>query len=293
MQVTNPKNISSESPSILIGLIFGFADTRNIPSLLFSIILTTNSPSYRQRHASPGIGEGILPINDFQRRLLTAIESFTCREAQIKNLIRAVRKYLASEQFGTTQQRLNSEIERVQRNTIRDRERLTQLQFKAATGIEGEFGGEEEKIAKGESELARRREIFEIKRISLDTEYHRKRRSFEKAIKNPEQFESYDHFLSWESTGTGQSDIRNNIGRVEGEIEKLDELRAGLERERAELIRAIEERDCDGGKGIHRSIKDILKAGEAISYTSGEENFYRRLRKAKESLTWGTWKTWV
>jgi len=63
--------------------------------------------------------EGVSSIDEDQRKLFE--ESYTCRSAQIGNLVRTINRCLASEQYGATAGDFKSEISRVARNSEAER----------------------------------------------------------------------------------------------------------------------------------------------------------------------------
>jgi hypothetical protein len=98
--------------------------------------------------------KGVSQIDELQRKLFE--ESFECRKSQVANLIRAITKCLASQQYRRIKQEFKQEIQRVETNTKRAREKL-----------EGYRDGIRERV---EEKFRERRESLEAKRTELNRE---------------------------------------------------------------------------------------------------------------------------
>lgn len=72
----------------------------------------------------PG-GEGISLVDEDQRKFFE--ESYTCRNSQIRNLIRTIKRCLASEQYGGIVGNLESEISRTEGNSDTERDNLDRI----------------------------------------------------------------------------------------------------------------------------------------------------------------------
>jgi hypothetical protein len=126
---------------------------------------------------SIGDAEGVSLIDELQRELFE--ESFRCRASQIRNFIRAIGKCLGSESYTKTEQKLRDEIQRTERNTIENRERLRGIHENLQRKIDSEFEPESERIRgnqdRVESEYNLRRDEIEGKYTDLEGRYKRKK----------------------------------------------------------------------------------------------------------------------
>lgn len=88
---------------------------------------------------SRGADKGVLQIDEFERKILEAEESFECRSSQLKNLIRGFRKNLDGERYKRVRGRTRQELSRVEGITERERLEYIELQEKAKGEVSDEF----------------------------------------------------------------------------------------------------------------------------------------------------------
>jgi len=116
--------------------------------------------------------EGILSIDEEQRKLFE--ESYSCRAAQIGNLIRSIRRCLASQRYRGIKQSFESEISRIEKSANENRQRLDSLERKnereVYSEVEFRFIEIEEEFKKLEIE----EENFRKKHTNLEDRYHTK-----------------------------------------------------------------------------------------------------------------------
>lgn len=95
-----------------------------------------------------------------------------------------------------------------------------------------------------------------------------------------------------------EQQLREKFEKREAEIRREFEDREGKLREEFrnlgdESVRAIQNASCPNTSRLFRRIKDILEAGESISYISNETFDLRRMRKAKKLFGEGAYKSWI
>ncbi len=121
----------------------------------------------------PGNSERVPDIDEQQRKLFE--ESYACRAAQIKNLIRSIGRSVASQPYRRAVRRFEIEIERIESNTKTDQSRLDELERncegEAYTAIEPA----EIEIEQGFVDLEQQQIAFEEYYSGLENRYLRKR----------------------------------------------------------------------------------------------------------------------
>lgn len=168
---------------------------------------------------SYGSDETVLPIDEFQRKLLEAEESYECKAAQINNLIRTINKCLDSEQFRAFVKYIGAELHRVEENTERNRVRLRELQAKHKRNIEEEFRLEEDAFVEDERRFREGEREFAEKVRDYEARYNLKRESLERAQR---EFEP---------------DCQQEIERVERNFEELGASSISIRERREEIER--------------------------------------------------------
>lgn len=123
-----------------------------------------------------GNPEGIPPLDEFQRKLLKAAESFECRASQITGLLRAIGKSMGSEQYRIADQSVRDEIRRVERNTEGASAEVRVLQEKYRAAVADQFKPEEESVATATSGVEADKRAVRDRRVDLEARYHRKRK---------------------------------------------------------------------------------------------------------------------
>jgi hypothetical protein len=114
-----------------------------------------------------GNSEGIPQIDEEQRKLFE--ESYSCRAAQLGNLVRAINRCLASQSYKRTEQLFEQEIQRIEEATRKHQSRLDEIQAGIERGIYSELG------SRGESIDSTRRKLEE-KSCNLEERYFKRKR---------------------------------------------------------------------------------------------------------------------
>ena len=117
----------------------------------------------------PGDSERIPDIDEEQRKLFQ--ESYACRAAQLKNLIRSIGRSLASQPYKRAVRQFELEIERVESITRTDRSRLAELETDNEREVLDEIKPTESEIEQGFSELEQQQVTFEEYLRGLEDRY--------------------------------------------------------------------------------------------------------------------------
>lgn len=218
---------------------------------------------------------GISPIDEIQRLFFE--ESYSCRATQINNLIRTFRKSLESEHYRSIEQKIKSEISRVEKNTESNRNEWNRIQRARIAEIQDLYSEEISRIeGKGadierssnfeisgiESNIQRIRE--EEKRVGecekdLDERYQLKKRDVESEIDRIRKSTS----LTYE---TGET-IEQAFGKEEHAIRSIER----------------EQRDLDNKIRNFGSEEDQLKNHFGEFKTKAIEDFKKdRSRKIEQ-----------
>jgi predicted nucleic acid-binding Zn-ribbon protein len=147
-------------------------------------------------------------------------ENFTCRQAQIRNLIRGIERLLESEHYTNTVEDLRSEIQRVEGNTETHRERLDDLREKFSERGAKQHSDRREELGKIQSE-------FQEYTINLEKRYLTKRGELDEKRGILEQHISEAEYRTAEIDTKGTEATRtvkhreDAIDRIRGAIENL------------------------------------------------------------------------
>ncbi|MBA0883040.1 coiled-coil domain-containing protein [Flavobacterium undicola] len=125
--------------------------------------------------------ERILPLDPIEMGFFR--ESFVCRENQIRNLIRGLRKCVESQYYRNTERKLESELSRVKENSERNRERLEQLRIKHRESVESRYRESYDILEREESEFEH---SFYDAQKQLYEEYNREQTEIEQRYANLE-----------------------------------------------------------------------------------------------------------
>lgn len=236
-------------------------------------------------------GEGIPSSEDLQRKLFETAESYECRAAQINNLIRGLNKSLGSQQYADFKRYIGEEIQRVEDNTERHRERLCDLQEGHERSSKEEFRLQMEDVARQETAISEESKALDGERRDLEERYYRKKGELEGLQKNyRSEFEPEIRQIESEFERLG-TDVVNFRNRSEEIRRDEDRFRAQYsskirsikddEGQEAEVIRDLEtRRDGLPNKYLEEEtrIRDVFerKANEI------ERDFEERIRSARE-----------
>ena len=106
-----------------------------------------------------GDSERVPDIDEEQRKVFE--ESYACRAAQLKNLIRSIRRSVASQPYKRAVRQFELEIERVESVAKTDRSRLEELERNCEKEVLGEIAPTEVEIEQGFSNLEQHQVRFE------------------------------------------------------------------------------------------------------------------------------------
>jgi hypothetical protein len=179
-------------------------------------------------------------------------ETFKCRDHEIRECIRSIRKCLQSKQYRDIEQKLNVQLQKVERNTEREKQELERLEKSARKEALSRNRRQEEEIESRRSELEKR---YYSKRDSLEqstkkhynnssrgTEIIFNQAKEEKEIREIEQRiireqnqsrfdkESIEREL-WEDYREEIERLNESIDKIKREQERIESRRENLERE--------------------------------------------------------------
>ncbi|MEO9806689.1 MAG: hypothetical protein ABJF04_25740 [Reichenbachiella sp.] len=195
---------------------------RDRPEDIEKIFHVTKSTKWIYNHAEANAAyipipetssEGISSIDKLQRDLFE--EDVRCRLSQIGSLIRTINRCLESKPYREIENRIRSEIRRVEGNTERETAELEGLRKQHRENVETKFRGEIKN-------LESRRQKFESEFENLETRYFRKRREIEDAI-NRIREESGDVENSGVEFAKKEKEINENIRREKLEIATIEQ----------------------------------------------------------------------
>lgn len=217
-------------------------------------------------------GETVSPVDEIQGELLE--ETYSCRTAEIRNLLFAIKKCLGSESYRTIEELFRREISRVEGNSEAERERASRIQEGIDLQVESEFGGEMDRFRNEENSVATQEKDFREHCENLEDRYNKKREELEreeaalreriKTEVGAEGFGSFDverreRELREQTEAIERSIAKEEtaIRQLELDIEKLPE-RAEREetnyREKTLGLEKNEERACEE---LRKSIADL------------------------------------
>lgn len=237
--------------------------------------------------------EGILSIDELQRKLFE--ESFSCRAAQIRNLIRTIGRCLESKPYRDIEGGIRSEISRVERNTEASREQWDELQEGLRNEVFKKYESEYSELEKGRKTFSKSAKRFQDHVKELEDRYHTKREQLER---EEEFFERRikGEIKSLGGDGKSIEDRKNEIDEEEGRVdqdirsqeefisriieeqrelpERFKELRKGVE-ERTKRLEDEERRRVDEIQGWREQLPRRFASEEKRLRTEFEE-LYRR-----------------
>lgn len=205
VQITIPK----DSPENIAN---NFLVTKNTKWVFNHVEQNTNYFQLSNRTS-----ERILPIDSIEMGFFR--ESVTCRENQIRNLIRGLRKCVESQHYRNIEQNLESELSRAKGNAKRERERLEQLRIQHRESVESRFRESYDILEREESEFEH---SIEDAQKQLYEEYNREQTGIERQHTNLEG----RYLAKLESIREEQAIInrelksRQGVGRAEEDIRR-------------------------------------------------------------------------
>ena len=175
-----------------------------------------------------GNSEGIPFIDEEQRKLFE--ESYSCRTAQVGNLIRSISRSVGSESYKRVEFQFEREISRIKEATTRNRQRLDELEKEFEREVYAIIEPEEIEIGERYTDLEQQQIAFEDDYSNLETRYNNKARE----LKNQDDRLTREirEFINSGTTGEGiRSDFAN----------RKEQLQSDTERARIEIERINEE----------------------------------------------------
>ncbi len=203
-----------------------------------------------------GNTERVSSFDEEQRKLFE--ESYTCRAAQISNLIRSITRCVESQSYKRTEQLFESEISRIEKSAKRNRERLDELEREHQNEVYEEFRDRFHEIEDGFKKLDSRRRKFEQKSRNLEERYYTKDREIREEEENVSRsVREYSNF------GDAGEELKERYG-FRRENLRTDFIRNRIRlKEQKEEVELTPER-IEKLKG--REIADIERRREDIKY---------------------------
>ena len=234
---------------------------QEIEQVFFSTARTEWLYNYEQEQTdylfvSEGSREGIPPLDEFQRKLLKAAESYECRAVQLNNLIRAINKCLGSEPYRTAEHATVEQIRRVEANAERVGGELRSLQERTRQSVEnkyrtetGELDIETEQLSESERALTRKSAGLEGRYRAKASELVAAQRSYQPECQA--EIERVERDLG----KLGQS--RDTAGERTDEIKREEESLAEYYRREEESIERDTIRIRQNMEGVQQAIPGL------------------------------------
>lgn len=146
-------------------------------------------------------------------------ESFVCRENQLRNLIRGLKKCVESQYYRSVERKLESELSRVKTNSERNRERLEQLRVQHRESVESRYKESFEILEREESEFEH---SFNEDQKQLYDEYNREQTDIESRYANLEgrYLAKIESINQEQSVVDREIELRYRIGKSEEDIRR-------------------------------------------------------------------------
>jgi hypothetical protein len=117
-------------------------------------------------------------VDEVQGKLLE--ETFSCRAAEIRNLLFAINKCLESELYRTIEYNFRQEISRIENDSREEQHRAETIQGRISQETEFEFASENEKLETEERTIENQEREFQEHSRKLEERYSRKREDMER-----------------------------------------------------------------------------------------------------------------
>lgn len=225
---------------------------------------------------SNGNTKGIPYFDEEQRKLFT--ESYTCRKAQLNNLIRFIRKNLESESYREIESGFKSEISRVAHNTEQLRFHLDAEEEKYRTRFSTANRRDRE-------QLGFQTEIVETKHSDLEGRYNKKKNELEEEEKGLDRtLRDIIHKIESIQDETREENGNRNseIGRIEYQTRDIEQL----------ILRIIENQESsrksfeDSYREEERSLEEdrTYRAAIPIKYTTEEQRITANFEREEKGI---------
>lgn len=161
--------------------------------------------------------ERILPIDPIEMGFFR--ESIVCRENQLRNLIRGLKKCVESQYYRSIERKLESELSRIKTNSERNRERLEQLRVQHRESVESRYKESFEILEREESEFE---QSFNEDQRQLYEEYNREQTEIECRYANLEgrYLAKIESINQEQSVVDREIELRFRIGKSEEDIRR-------------------------------------------------------------------------
>jgi hypothetical protein len=231
-------------------------------------------------HVSKGVREDISPIDELQRKFFE--ESVICRTAQIKNLIRTIKRSLETESYKRIEFQFESEISRIKVATKEHQSRLDEIQ----AGIEREIHSE---LGERRGELDKRSNKFQEYRSDLEGRYYNKRFSIIEKRRDIDREIEFRYGI-----GKSEEDIRREFERIERclveEEADIDSELEGIRIDEASILREVEEcstfeNDFGGKEDALGKEFDKLEESEQKNFERETEKLGSKIKGIRKSRT--------
>lgn len=229
--------------------------------------------------------EGIQSIDQEQRKLLE--ESYKCRTAQIRNLIRSIGRCLGSEYYKQVEQQVRSEISRVEGNTEKCEDEWRRICKDRRSEIKHKCQSKTEKFRSEKSQLEKEENKFQEDCSDLEGRYIRKAEELEREA---EEIRETELMLNGSETEIAESIAETEIGinkiieeqrRIESEIAHFeqyrDQVRTGFEYRKRESVDYFERAAASERKEIEGIEEHIRTSPE--KYRIKEEDYSKQLEE--------------
>ena len=224
-------------------------------------------------------GETISSIDDIQRKLFE--ESFKCRQAQVRNLIRTITKCLESQQYRDIERSFGLEISRVEANTKDTGSRLDDIREEHRERASKGFEAQIEDLSRQDERLTAQERDFERSYKDLEERYKRKKSELELEER---QIAEEEGDVDLELSGKVEDESLNG-----GSIERRRRENQRLAEELGRLIRLEQDRSERISRDREQLPEKFDKLarrenGEIEKLVREEEGLSEEFRRKEESL---------
>lgn len=174
--------------------------------------------------------ERIPQFDEFEREKLKFEKSFSCRKAEISNLIRELRKSLESEQYRRVAEGLRRERARIDADTESERTELDRVRKQYEDAARESTKAKKDELTSREQGLRSEEREFEKRRGKLEGRYYLEKRELEE---NREQLEERYYIKKRELRGA-----TDNITKI---INAISSSLEGIEKRRKETATEFEQ----------------------------------------------------
>jgi len=217
-------------------------------------------------------------------------ETLACRESQISNLVRKIKRYLESEHYRLVEEQLRAELFRIEQDTERDRTELERLRSKHGENVEKRLAGEIAEIAEGEKtfnisfgategEVRKAEEALGVRYSDETKRIGERRREVENLIREYDDVKRAAFHLNLEQKAVDDQ-IRTADQRISRILEDRESIPGTFEQlEAAEQSRAQGERKrIEEEEGFLPSTTEDRRRELAAGFESDRERTIKRIK---------------